>query len=134
MFWLVLASAACGREDSEQRLLTRFHTMQEAVEEGRMRDFMDGVSEDFSGTGGADRAALHTMLRAAAGAIDIGVMAGPVGVVVRGGTATVRVTALLTGGGGRFLPDSAQTYEITSGWREENDQWRVYYAEWKVRR
>jgi hypothetical protein len=57
-----------------------------------------------------------------------------VGVVVRGGTATVRVTALLTEGGGRFLPDSAQTYEITSGWREENGQWRVYYAEWKVRR
>lgn len=46
----------------------------------------------------------------------------------------MRVTALLTEGGGRFLPDSAQTYEITSGWREENGQWRVYYAEWKVRR
>jgi hypothetical protein len=66
VFWLVLASAACGREDPEQRLLTRFHTMQEAVEEGRMHDFMDGVSEDFSGTGGVDRAALHTMLRARA--------------------------------------------------------------------
>jgi len=134
VFWLVLASAACGREGPEQRLLTRFHAMQEAVEEGRMRDFMDGVSEDFSGTGGVDRAALHSMLRAQALArSDIGVTAGPVDVVVRDGTATVRVTALLTRGSGRFLPDSAQAYEITSGWREENGQWRVYYAEWKVR-
>jgi hypothetical protein len=131
---LALAVGACSRAGPEQRLLAQFETMQEAAEEGRMSDFMESVSEDFAGTGGVDRAALHNMLRMQALArSNIGVTTGPVDVVVRNGTATVRVTALLTGGSGRFVPDSAQAYEITSGWREEGGEWRVYYAEWKPR-
>ena len=54
-------------------------------------------------------------------------------------TALTRDAILLTGkvavatGGGRVLPERAGVWEVTSGWRDEDGQWRLYYAEWKRR-
>ncbi len=133
--WSLLALmllAACSRPDAEQLLRAQLQDMQEAAAEGRVGDFMAGVSEDFTGNGGADRAELHNLLRLQVlGRTHVGVVTGPVEVELQGSRATVRFTVLVSGGSGRFLPDSAQAYSITSGWREENRDWQVYYAEWK---
>ena len=48
-----------------------------------------------------------------------------------GDRATVRFSAVVTGGSGRFLPERAQAWEVTSGWRDEGGDWRLYYAQWK---
>lgn len=93
---------------------------------------MEGVAADFVGNEGMDRAALHNLLRAQVlGNSTIGVTTGPVEIEQKEGQATARFTVLLTGGSGRFVADSAQTYSITSGWRIEDGEWRVYYAQWK---
>lgn len=79
-----------------------------------------------------DRAALHNMLRLQMlGKSNVTVASSPLQIELRDETATVKFSVVLTGGAGRWLPDSAQSYSITSGWRMEQGQWRVYYAEWK---
>lgn len=123
---------ACGREPAEKRLRDRIGTMQVAASERDARDFMDGVTSDFGGNGGMDRDALHNLLRAQMLAnAGINVATGPLDVLIDGDTARVRFQVVLTGGSGRFALDRAQAYDVDSGWREENGQWRVYYAQWE---
>jgi len=128
----LLALAACSRTPPEQRLRTQLAQMQAALEQRDARDFMAGVAADFSGNGGMDRVALQQLVRAQVLAnADIGVTLGPAGIEMKGDRASVRFSALATGGGGRLLPDRAQRWDVTSGWRDEGGQWRLYYAEWK---
>lgn len=131
--WItLLLLAACSRPGGEQRLRSQLQDMQDAAADSRVSDFMDGVSGDFTGNDGADRAALHNLLRMQVlGRTSVGVVTGPVEIELRESSATVRFSAVVSGGRGRFLPDSAQAYSITSGWREEDGSWKVYYAEWK---
>ena len=126
----LLLLTGCSRPDPEQQLRAQWQAMQRAVEEKRPDDFMEAVSEDFTGNDGADRAALHQLLRMQLGG-NVGVSTGPLQVQILGSAATVRFTVLVSSGRGRFVPDSGHTYNITSGWREEEGQWRVYYAQWK---
>jgi hypothetical protein len=138
--WLIALSAlfglavlsACGGDTSEAALRAQLQEMREAASEGKPGDFMQGVTADFTGNQGMNRAALHNLLRMQTmGSADIGTVTGPLEVEINGERATVRFTAVLTGGRGRFMPDSAQVYAISSGWRIEEGKWRLYYAEWK---
>jgi hypothetical protein len=127
------ALSACARDTPETALRAQLQRMQAAASERRASDFMEGVAADFVGNQGMDRAALHNMMRAQVlGNSTIGVTTGPVEIEEKEGQATLRFTVLLTGGSGRFVPDSAQTYSITSGWRIEDGEWRVYYAQWQA--
>lgn len=126
------ALAACARDTPETALRAQLQRMQTAATERRAGDFMEGVAADFVGNDGMDRAALHNLMRTQVlGNSTIGVTTGPVEIDMKSDRATLRFTALLTGGSGRFIPDSAQTYSITSGWRLEDGEWRIYYAQWK---
>lgn len=126
------ALAACARDTPDTALRAQLQRMQTAASERKASDFMEGVAADFVGNEGMDRAALHNLMRAQVlGNSTIGVTTGPVEIEEKDGQATLRFTVLLTGGSGRFVPDSAQTYSITSGWRIEDGEWRVYYAQWK---
>lgn len=133
MLAVLAVLAGCSREPPEQRLRERISTMQAALEERNASAFMDGVAEDFAGPGGMDRAALQQTVRAQVLAnASIGVTLGPAEVELQGQRATVRFSALATGGN-RFLPERAQAWEVTSGWRDGDGGWRLYYAEWKPR-
>ncbi len=128
----LLLLGGCGRESAEQRLRAQVAQMQEALAERRPGDFMEAVAEDFTGTQGMDRAALHNLLRAQLLAnARMGATLGPLDVQLREDTATVAFTVVLTGGNQRLLPERMQSYRVTSGWRDQGGQWRVYYAEWK---
>jgi hypothetical protein len=131
--WLsLLALAGCSRTPPEQRLRERIGQMQEALEQREARAFMEGVAEDFAGNGGMDRAALQQAVRAQVLAnADIGLALGPAEIELQGERATVRFSAMATGGGGRLLPDRAGGWQVTSGWRDQDGQWLLYYAEWK---
>ena len=125
---------ACSAEPSEAALRAQLVGMQEAAARQRIGDFMQGVAADFTGNDGMDRAALHNMLRMQVlGKTSVGISTGPVQVDVTGETATVEFDVLLLGTSGRVLPDSARSYSVTSGWRIEDGQWRVYYAQWQTR-
>jgi hypothetical protein len=130
----ILALAACTRAPAEERLRQRIGDMVAAVESGDVGGFLDGVSTDFSGNGGEyDRRQLHAMLRAIAlRHRDIGVTHGPLEIELHGADrATVKVTAIVTGGSGGLLPETGRHIAIDSGWREEDGEWRCISARWR---
>lgn len=133
---LLALLAGCSRTTPEQQLRNRFDALQGAVEQRNPADAMAIIAEDFSGPQGMDRAALHNLLRAQLLARDsIGVTTGPLEVVMQTDTAMIRFDALLTGGGrGRWLPDSAQSYRVTTGWRRVDSEWQLYHADWQAGR
>ena len=45
--------------------------------------------------------------------------------------ATAKFTLGVTGGAGRFLPDRAQVYDVTTGWRLQDGEWMLVSASWK---
>ena len=131
---VMLLAAGCSRSPPEQRLRTQLSTMQAALEERRAGDFMDGVAADFAGNDGMDRAALQQVVRAQVLAnARIGLTLGPAEVALVDDRATVRFSAVASGGGGRIVPERAQAWDVTSGWRDEGGDWRLYYAEWQPR-
>ncbi len=131
---LTVIIAGCSRSDPEQRLRADFANLGAALDGRNARGFMEGISGDFAGNEGLDRDALHNLLRVQMlGRSHTRVTTGPLDVNLQGDTATVRFTAMLSGGSGRFVPDSASVYEVTTGWRDEGGSWRMYYAQWHPR-
>lgn len=124
---------ACAGTPDEQQIRDSIGQMQEAMQEKQPRDFMRRVADDFTGAGGSvDREALHNLLRAQViGNTSIGVTLGPLDIDVQDQRATVRVTATLTGGNGRWIPERGAVYVITSGWRKDSDEWVCLNAQWE---
>lgn len=132
ILFALAALTACRRDTPEAALRAQLQEMQTALGERKAGKFMEAVAADFTGNGGMDRAALHNLLRMRTlGNATAAATTGPLEIDVQGDNATVRFTVVLTGGNGRFLPESAQVYAISSGWRIEDGKWRVYYAQWK---
>jgi ketosteroid isomerase-like protein len=135
MVWLTWLSpvllGGCSRVDPEARLRAEIASMQQAVQSRQPSEVMDRVTADFSGNGGMDREALHNLLRVQFLAnADVGATIGPLEVALQGDHATVRFSALLTGGNGRWLPDQAGAYQVTTGWRLDGSSWKLYTAQW----
>ena len=122
----------CSRSTPEDALRVQLQQMASAASAREPRAFMDAVAEDFSGSEGMDRAALHNLLRMQFLAnATVSATTGPATVELHGDKATVRFSVVLSGGEGRVLPDRMQSYQVTSGWRLEAGEWKVYVAEWK---
>lgn len=129
---VVALAAGCARTPPEEALRAQVAVLQAAIEARDAGAVEDLLSEDFVGEGGMDRdgarrlASLSFMQRS-----SIGVTLGPLDVQLQGDTAaTVRTTAALTGGSGRFLPDSGRVYDVVTGWRLESGEWRLASADW----
>lgn len=124
--------AACSKPPAEERLRERFEGMRTAMLERRPGDFMDGVAEDFTGGGNLDRAALHNFLRAQLlRNAEIGATVGPLDVAIDGQRATMQFTMVLTGGAGGLIPERANGWSVKTGWRDGDDGWQLYFAEWE---
>lgn len=135
MVWLtwlsLLLLGGCSPVDPEARLRAEIASMQQAVQSRQPGEVMDRVTADFSGNGGMDREALHNLLRVQFLAnADVGATIGPLEVALQGDHATARFSALLTGGNGRWLPDQAGAYQVTTGWRLDGGSWKLYTAQW----
>ncbi|MBG3852434.1 nuclear transport factor 2 family protein [Xanthomonas sp. WHRI 8391] len=135
-YWLallcMLALIGCARPAPEQRLRATLEQLHQAIEARDIGDAMAPVAEDFIGEQGLDVAGLRRLMQLQMlGNQKIGVTLGPVDVQLRGDTASVRFTALLTGGSGRWLPEQAQTYQVTTGWRLQGGDWQLYHAQWE---
>lgn len=132
---LLLAINACSGESPEQALRLQVDAMQAAMESRDVGDVTAVLAEDFVGNDGLDRRGARQL--AAAMFLrhrDIAVRFGPVQVDMRGqGDAIARFTALATGGSGGLLPDSGQVFDVETGWRLVDGQWRLLTANWKPR-
>ena len=129
---LLALLAGCSKPPAEERLRARIGQMQDAIVARDVSAFMDGVAEDFIGSGNLDRAALQQVVRLQVMRnASIGATMGPITVELQGERAIIDFKVVLTGGTGGLLPERAQGYDIHSGWRDGDDGWQVYHAEWK---
>lgn len=133
LLMVVLALAGCARTPPEERLRATIDGMQQAVEQRDGSALQEAIAEDFIGPDGLDRDGARRM---AQGMFlryrDVGVNLGPLDIELRDQHATVRFTAALTGGAG-VLPESGQLYDVETGWRLEEGEWRLVNADWKSR-
>ncbi len=128
---LALAITGCQRTPPEQRLRDSVAALQGAVEQRDAGAIGDTLATDFVGPDSLDRDGARRMaqllfLRHA----QVGATLGPLNVELKGEYATVRFTASLTGGSGQLLPDSARVYDVETGWREVDGEWRLINASW----
>jgi len=131
---LLLALAACSRSDPETALRGSVASLQAALEQRDAAAMQQHLADDFIGNGGLDRdgarrlAALYLLRHR-----DIDIATGPLDVDMAAEHATVRFTAMLRGGSGRALPDAAQVYDVETGWRFDDGQWKLASGRWTPR-
>lgn len=131
---LAAALAACGRTPPEQRLRGTLAELQAAIENKDAGALEDVLAEDFVGPDALDRDGVRRMaqlmfLRHGA----VGASLGPVSIDLQPGHATARFNVALTGGSGQVLPDAARLYDVQTGWREVDGEWRLISAEWEAK-
>lgn len=127
----LLLLAACTRGDPETALRATVADLQAALEERDAAAMQQHLADDFIGNQGLDRDGARRM--AAAYVLrhrDVGVSTGPLEVALADAHATVRFTAMLRGGSGRLLPDAAQVYDVETGWRLDDGEWKLASARW----
>lgn len=126
-----LLLAGCAAPAPEQALREAVGALEMAVETREPAAFEDRLAEDFIGPQGLDRDGARRMAQVLyLRHRDVGVTIGPLDIALQQDHATVRFDAALTGGSGEWLPDSAQVYEVTTGWRLEDGEWRMSSAQW----
>lgn len=132
LFALVLAAAAgCSREPPEEALRATIASMQEAAEARDAEALVAAFAEDFAGPDNMDRDQFRRYVALAwLRSREVGVRLGPLEVELIGDRARVAFTAATTGGEG-FLPDSAQVWQVRTGWRLDDGEWRLISAEWE---
>jgi hypothetical protein len=129
---LALLAIGCARTPPEQALREAMAELQQGVEARDAAVIEDRLAEDFVGPEGLDRdgvrrmAALQMMRHE-----KLGLTIGPLDISVQERHATIRFTAAATGGSGGWFPDSAEVYQVETGWRLEGDEWRMTSASWK---
>lgn len=127
-----LLLASCARDDPEQAVRRQVQAMQAAIDARDAGDVEDLLAEDFVGNDGMDRRAIR-QLAAAVFLRHKSVTArlGPVRVELRGNNdAIARFSVLATGSSGGFLPESGQVYQVESGWRLVDGEWKLLNASW----
>ncbi|MFP5374889.1 MAG: DUF4440 domain-containing protein [Gammaproteobacteria bacterium] len=129
-----LALAACARTPPEQAVREAVAAVEAAIEAGEPRRLHGWLAEDFVGPGGMDRAGARQLAQASLLRYrELSVVLGPVEVTVDGARAQASFTAAVTGGSGRLLPDAGRIYDVRTGWRLEDGEWRLLSAEWSPR-
>jgi hypothetical protein len=127
---LLVAAAGCSREPPEEALRATIASMQAAAEARDAEALVESFAEDFAGPGNMDRDQFRryvalVWLRNR----EVSVQLGPLDVELVGERARVGFTAATAGGDG-FLPDRAQVYQVRTGWRLDDGEWKLISAEW----
>ena len=129
---LLLIVSACSRSDPEQAVRAQLEALQQAIDARDAGAVEDLLAEDFIGNEGMDRRGAKQL---AAGVFlrhrEIGARLGPVTVEPRGEReAIARFSVLATGGSGGLLPEQGQVYQVQTGWRLEDGDWKLLNASW----
>ena len=129
---LLLIVSACSRSDPEQAVRAQLEALQQAIDARDAGAVEDLLAEDFIGNEGMDRRSAKQL---AAGVFlrhrEIGARLGPVTVELRGDReAIARFSVLATGGSGGLLPEQGQVYQVQTGWRLQDGDWKLLNASW----
>jgi hypothetical protein len=129
---LCVVLGGCDSTPPEEKLRATIAKMQADGEAHEVGAVMDSVAEDFGGPNGMDQKQLRAFLAVVSlRNKELGVTLGPMDVEVMGERATAKFTLYATGGAGGLLPDRAQVYDVTTGWRMEGGEWKLISAQWK---
>ena len=130
---LLLVVSACSRSDPEQAVRAQVEALQQAIDARDAGAVEDLLAEDFIGNEGMHRRGAKQL--AAAVFLrhrEIGARLGPVTVEPRGEReAIARFSVLATGGSGGLLPEQGQVYQVQTGWRLQDGDWKLLNASWK---
>ena len=129
---LLLVLAGCSRSDPEQAVRAQLEVLQQAIDARDAGAVADLLAEDFIGNDGLDRRGAKQL---AAGVFlrhrEVGARLGPITVELRGeGEAIARFSVLATGGSGGLLPEQGQVYQVETGWRLQDGDWKLLNARW----
>lgn len=133
---MLVVLTGCSRTGAEEALRERIELLQRNIEERKAGEVEAVLAEDFVGPQGMDR---RDARRMAAGIFlryrAVGATFGPLQLQMQGDTrATVKFTVAATGGSGGLLPSQAQVYDVTTGWRSDDDDgWQMTSADWTPR-
>lgn len=127
-----LLLAACAKDDPEQAVRRQVEAMQAAIDARDAGDVEALLAEDFVGNEGMDRRAIRQL--AAAVFLrhrEVAAKVGPVRLEMRGDSdAIARFSVIATGGSGGLLPESGQVYQVETGWRLVDGEWKLLSASW----
>lgn len=123
----------CSESTSEQALRGSVASLQGSIEKRDASALAEVLADDFLGPegmdrGGARRVASLMFMRYR----DVGVTLGPLELEMHERHATVRFSAMVSGGNG-LLPERGQVYDVTTGWRHSGDDWELVTARWQPR-
>ena len=128
---VVMMAVGCSHEPPEQALRATIDGMVVAAEAHDTGAMFDAIAEDFAGSEGMDRTEFRRYVTLMSlRQKSVGVSLGPLDVKMFDNRATVAFTAALTGGPGG-LPDQAQVYDVDTGWRLDDGDWKLISAKWK---
>jgi len=129
---LLLVLAGCARTPPEQALRDTVSGLQAAIESRDAAAVHALLADDFIGPEGLDREGAR---RLAQGMFlryrGVGAKIGPLDIVLQDQHAQVRFNAVVTGGSGGLFPESGQAYDVETGWRMEDGEWRMVNAGWR---
>ncbi len=128
---LVLGLSACRKEPPEQALRNTIAAMETAAEAHETDALFEPIADDFAGSEGMDRQAFRRYVTfMGMRSKSVGVQLGPLDVKLYDQRATVAFTAALSGGEG-LLPSRVQVYDVETGWRLDDGEWKLISAKWK---
>ncbi len=126
------ALAACTRPADEQRLRDTLVALQDAAERRSSDDFMAAVSDNFAGPSGLDRDGLSRLLKVQfLRNQSVGASIAGLEMKVENGIAEANFRVLLTGGDGGWIPQRADGYRVSTGWRADGEDWLLERASWE---
>ena len=129
---LAIALGGCSDESPEQAVRAQVATLQAAIDARDAGDIEALLAEDFVGNDGLDRRGARQLSAAVfLRHREVAAKVGPVSVELRGeGDAIARFSVLATGGSGGLLPESGQIYQVETGWRLVDGEWKLLNASW----
>lgn len=128
---MIFLLGACSATPPEEALRASVASLEAALEARDAGALADVLADDFAGPDGMDGAATRRLARLSfLRHRDIGVALGPLDIAMLDGHATVRFTAVLTGGAGG-LPERGSIYRVETGWRRHGDDWLLTSARWE---
>lgn len=123
--------AGCRGEPTEEALRGTITAIADAGEARDAEAVVEHLAEDFAGPGAMDRDRMRrTLALAWLRDREVGVTLGPIDVELMGDRARAEFTVATRGGAG-WLPDRAQVYRVTTGWRLDDGEWKLISAEWR---
>lgn len=123
---------ACAQAPADRRLREAMKGLQASIEAREVNPAMARIAEDFIGNDGLDRGGVRNLLRLQMlRHQSLGLTLGPFDIEVHGRRATVRFTAVATGGTGALIPESARVWNVETGWREDDGDWLLISAQWR---